>query len=363
MDKCVFELEDQLQKHPQHIDECMRSLVRLQQNAGFGFPMYNKADYTIQEFWSRYGEDVLSRTATNKREGVIQFIENEMHYTNNSMEAQKDISINGLQLTVRKNLWRAFRRIGFEGTKTKGHPDAVNDGCFICLHNTPEIQKVVRIGTPEKALSHAVLMNPFPILHDQVTIASLDHEPQLLTERQAEFILNLTERSKDFKFSFNGIGAGASIPQHIHFYGFDDFLPIEKVACAENLISEKNLEVSQLKSEWPVFTLAINGVHSKISKYILALIGHLGKMNNSVNMFFSRTDNGKVQVFAMPRRKSKPDPSTGFTNEFGVVEMCGMIICESSESFHRAAGENIVAALGQVGYPNTKTNRKLLTVF
>jgi len=360
MSKYYLALEQEAQKPNVSIDESIKQLICEQQDSGFGFREYWQKDYTLDDFCAQYKNDFLQRAPYEKRKELEFFIDKEKNWQNNLMVSSKDIFSGKLQLGAYKNLWRAFRRIGFRGTKLKGDPDAVNDGCFLCIQNTPDQQKGMRVAAPDNSINHVVLMNPFPILTDQVTIASLCHEPQELTAQHLEFILSLTERSKKFKYSFNGIGAGASIPDHFHFYGFIGSLPIEQVEVAASIIELDNILVHQLDKDWPFIALVATGDKDQIASYLLELTEHLEQQNISLNVIFTRDNNSKAKVYVIPRRKPKPQPHTGFNNEFGVVEMSGLIVCESSEAFRTADIGRVVEAMKQVAYPNTESDRARL---
>ncbi len=357
MAKYDLKLEQKAQQADFSVDKSIEQLVREQQNVGFGFREYWQEGYMLEAFCRKYQNDFMLRAPQENRQELKDFVNKERNRQDNLMVEEKDIVSGRIRLRACKILWRAFRRIGFQGTKVKGHPNAVNEGCLICIQNIPDVQKGIRITGPDDSMNHVVLMNPFPILTDQVTIASLRHEPQKLTERYIEFILHLTEMSEKFKYSFNGIGAGASIPNHFHFYGFTGSLPIEKVSVASAVIALDNLVVHELNADWPVITLVTTGDKSEIASYLLDLTSHFEQRDISVNILFARDEHSKVKVYVVPRQKSKPEPQTGFNNDFGVIEMSGVLVCESSDAFESANAERALEAIRQVGYPNTESGR------
>jgi hypothetical protein len=357
MIKYYLSLEQEAQQANVTIDEFIEQLIQKQQYAGFGFCEYWQQGYTLEAFCGKYQSDFMQRIPQEKRQELEYFVEGERKRQNNLMVGKREIFFGKVRLGVYKILWRAFRRIGFPGTKSKGHLNAVNDGCFLCIQNTPDQQKGMRIIGTDDSMNYVVLMNPFPILTDQVTIASLRHEPQRLREQHIEYVMQLTERSEKFKYSFNGIGAGASIPHHFHFYGFTGSLPIEEIACPVAVIKAHNLSVYELGEDWPIITFVAMGGKSEIGSYLLDLTSHLEQQNISVNVVFVRDKNSNAKVYVIPRRKPKPEPQTGFNNDFGVIEMSGVLVCESTEAFESADTGNIVEAMRQVGYPNTESGR------
>lgn len=334
-----------------YIDGCIRQLVSRQMSARFGFPGYWR--YKIQDFCKKYQKDFISRTPQAKRRELIKLLCAEGRIRNNSMVEEKRTAYNGIVLMTRKILWRAFRHIGFPGTKMKANPSAVNDGCFICVTNTPAAQKGMRVADPRDSMKYVVLMNPFPILRDQVTVASLRHEPQNLIKRHIDFVLRLTERSKDFKYGFNGIGAGASIPRHFHLYGFRASLPVEKAQTSDQpIIAGNTFRVYRLKQPWPIVTLVAVGERDGITLYLLGLLKKFEQRKIAVNMLFVRDTVSQVKVYLIPRRKPRPSRSSGFRGDFGVIEMSGVIVCESTRTYNMMNAGKAIKAMKEVGYPN-----------
>jgi hypothetical protein len=95
--------------------------------------------------------------------------------------------------------------------RKKRNADMENSSCFLCEINRPEKQK----GIPflEK---YIILCNPYPILHQHVTIALHSHMPQLI-RRKMNDMLSLAEELPDYIVFYNGARSGASAPHHFHF--------------------------------------------------------------------------------------------------------------------------------------------------
>jgi len=355
MSKFYRSMEEELARAAT-VDDCIKQLVEQQQKDGFGFPEYWDPTFTVREFCSSYKENFEARTPEDTLASFQRNLEEERKKADSPMVEKKPLPTTSLELGAYKILWRAFRRIGFPGTKKKGDPGAVHDGCFLDIQNTPEAQRGLRIAT-DGAMGYVALMNPFPILENQVTIASLHHEPQELNSRHLWFALWLAERSREFRCSFNGIGAGASIPDHFHFYGFTTTLPIEQVDPSPAIHEADDLIVCPLDQSWPVIALVVTGESNRITSYLLELVSRLSTLQMSVNLLFTPGVDAARRVYVLPRHKQKPSPETGFTNDFGVVEMCGVLVCESTGAFLAADGRGFVHAVSDVGYPNTEDDR------
>lgn len=82
--------------------------------------------------------------------------------------------------------------------------------CFLCEKNRPEVQK----GIPflEK---YIILCNPFPILHNHLTIPIHSHVPQRIRKKFGD-MLELAVGLPDYVVFYNGPKCGASAPDHFH---------------------------------------------------------------------------------------------------------------------------------------------------
>jgi len=93
--------------------------------------------------------------------------------------------------------------------------------CFLCKKNRPKEQSEITIL--EK---YDILINPFPIFEQHLTISDINDVPQLLKGRMGE-MLEISRLLDEFTVFYNGPKCGASAPDHFHFQaGNNDFLPI-----------------------------------------------------------------------------------------------------------------------------------------
>jgi len=109
--------------------------------------------------------------------------------------------------------------------------------CFLCPANLPAVQRGVPFGK-----DYQILVNPFPIFPEHLTIPSFDHLDQLIYDR-FEDMLDLAESLNDFVIFYNGPKCGASAPDHVHFQaGNKGFLPIEQDVkkVSKKIVSENN---------------------------------------------------------------------------------------------------------------------------
>lgn len=94
--------------------------------------------------------------------------------------------------------------------------------CFLCKENLPEEQRSIQVL--EK---YMLLVNPFPIFPQHLTIPHQEHIDQLIESKFAD-MLHLARALEDFTVFYNGPKCGASAPDHFHFQaGIKRFMPIE----------------------------------------------------------------------------------------------------------------------------------------
>jgi ATP adenylyltransferase/5',5'''-P-1,P-4-tetraphosphate phosphorylase II len=83
--------------------------------------------------------------------------------------------------------------------------------CFLCAANRPRIQESLPF------LSHyELLVNPFPIFPEHVSLVSKDHEVQRI-EPHFDTMLALARELPKHTVIYNGPQCGASAPDHFHF--------------------------------------------------------------------------------------------------------------------------------------------------
>lgn len=120
--------------------------------------------------------------------------------------------------------------------------------CFLCIENLPDKQKGILFET-----DFIVLVNPYPVFPDHLTIVSKDHIPQQIKNSFKTFLNLCMELSPKFTLIYNGPECGASAPDHLHFQaGTKGFMPVEddfhslKNEFGKMLIESENLCVAAI---------------------------------------------------------------------------------------------------------------------
>jgi len=97
-----------------------------------------------------------------------------------------------------------------------------NRACFLCSKNRPIEQNTIQFED-----DFLILVNPFPIFPQHLTITHKDHVPQLIKGNFGS-MLKLANALPDFTLFYNGPRCGASAPDHFHFQaGNKNYMPID----------------------------------------------------------------------------------------------------------------------------------------
>ena len=148
--------------------------------------------------------------------------------------------------------YNAKRLLRFNGSGVATPPagvDHINDGCFLCRENIRWQQQHAQVGFEIRMTGdeYHAWMNPFPLLPNHVVIAADEHVTQewdmdgtggadlncLLFD-----LCDTAKRMPGHVGFYNGVDAGASIPEHLHFQFFrrpdeDPVFPLESWAFEE----------------------------------------------------------------------------------------------------------------------------------
>lgn len=317
------------------IVEKIEKLIEYQRKVDFGFGRYWDGTVGVlredEKYKKHYGKDMLPEEK-------------------NETELTEDKAMGSFK--VRKLLWRSLRRKGYPGTRDNG----INDSCYLCLPNLPEEQKGVRLSNGNS--DFVVLVQPFPIMKNHITVASLEHaggEAHKLRKKDVKFLLDLTEKSEKFKYFFNGPGiGGASIEGHLHFQGFNEEgekNPIEEIKLDE--IGEVNeVKVSKLNNKWPITTFVFEGKNNEEMLNLLwKWIDAFQQENNekiSFNILTKRAEGeNRIRIYFIPRSNKK------YKNfhAFGSIEMTGVMVAEESKEYEGYNNQDeIIEALKGTGF-------------
>lgn len=134
-------------------------------------------------------------------------------------------------LRIQYNPERATR---FRGAGLQAPPHAhasVHDGCFLCRENIEWQQEERQLGYEVEANGrrYVAWMNPFPLLPVHIVMATREHlgqewslypGGQLSPRRIIADLVQLVSSAPGYAGIYNGVDAGASIPDHMHYQFF-----------------------------------------------------------------------------------------------------------------------------------------------
>lgn len=130
----------------------------------------------------------------------------------------QELPCNGTHLVAQHNPARAVSTGAKIDAKTLSERP-----CFLCDQNRPTEQLAVPVLG-----KFQVLVNPYPILPDHLTITTRRHQPQRFA-RFVEAMPSLATKLSGFIVFYNGPLSGASAPDHAHLQaGRKGYVPLEK---------------------------------------------------------------------------------------------------------------------------------------
>jgi ATP adenylyltransferase/5',5'''-P-1,P-4-tetraphosphate phosphorylase II len=241
---------------------------------------------------------------------------------------EKTLDVNGHRYKVQFNPARIV------SSAAKVDPESIRERkCFLCRDNRPVEQK----GIPFKE-QYTILINPYPIFPQHLTIPALEHTPQLIASRLDD-MLDLARQLDDSVVFYNGPKCGASAPDHFHFQaGNKGFLPIENDRSWEHVIrieSENKQDIlDRFQQNYDALPLQPDDIEPMLN--LLAWYG-----------------NGKWTTCLFPRKKHRPAcySAEGDANLLispASVDMGGVFITPLEKDFEKITAKDIAKILDEV---------------
>ncbi len=230
--------------------------------------------------------------------------------------------------------------------------------CFLCPENRPPQQHARRA-----AAGFNLLVNPFPILPEHFTIASLHHEPQHLGTHFLT-LQRMAWSMPEYMVFYNGALCGASCPDHLHLQaGSRGVAPLEKdwtryAARLQRLVGEGDglYLLSPQDYACPVFVLLGSSpaaCEPMFRRLVAALPSHEGETEPRLNIVAWRQSSDQLVTLVFPRGKHRPDcyEAQGDAQLLvspGALDMCGLLITPREEDFRRITPDLAQAVLCEV---------------
>ena len=185
--------------------------------------------------------------------------------------------------------------------------------CFLCAGNRDTRQQSIRVDLETD--SYDILLNPFPIFKNHLTIPGLKHVDQELGSR-VNHMKKLAAMLPGYTVFFNGATSGASAPDHVHFQAVPSHeLPIWEWDTPERCVSDIALD--------PVFSAE----------------------SSRQNILIRQTTAG-IEAVVITRRAHRPacytaEGTGGFMISPGAVDVAGVVVTPRKEDFNRLTPEVI----------------------
>lgn len=219
--------------------------------------------------------------------------------------------------------------------------------CFLCEAHRPGNQRWIDFGE-----EYQILVNPFPIFREHLTIPVRAHQEQCISTRYKDMLL-LAEALTDFIVFYNGPRCGASAPDHMHFQaGSKGLLPIEtnrRRAKREIVLSSGRATLYALRDFLqPMFVIESGNQEDAIylfnHLYTLPAIGP-DECEPMMNVL-TWTEHGQWITCIYPRKKLHPSCyyAEGDANLLispATVEMAGVFITPLEKDFRKVTAADL----------------------
>lgn len=206
--------------------------------------------------------------------------------------------------------------------------------CFLCAANRPAEQSIV-----EYHGKYDILVNPFPICEKHLTIASKNHEPQLI-DGKLQDMFDLAYDLPDFIILYNGPKAGASAPDHFHFQaGNVDFFH-QPIDCFQEGLIEKRVftgtDKLALEAEFKALYAELQNDEQEPMMNLFCQY----KANEWILSVYPRKQHRPRQFFAEGIEQLMVSP--------GAIDMTGILIIAREEDFEKITKDDIKDIFKQV---------------
>ncbi len=265
-------------------------------------------------------------------------------------------------LRIQFNPARATR---FEGAGIQSPPAKVSvhhDGCFLCPENIHWQQQGRQFGYDlELNDNHFIAwMNPFPLLPSHLVLASKQHisqewslhpAGQIEPARIITDLVELVSRAPGYAGFYNGVNAGATIPEHLHYQLFQPPEEHRRFPLEIEAISERNAQPGQPRwrlGQYPMESMHWHGepggIIEKSTRWIDQWAEHQQQLPElTANILaISEQQGTNISLFFVPRDRRKSQ-ARGLSGTVGGLEVLGELVFSSSE-------EQQMLASGKLNY-------------
>ena len=245
---------------------------------------------------------------------------------------------------VQFNPARARRFAGVGPAVPPPGVDPIHGGCFLCADNIRWQSRGLELGyrLPDPLNHLKAWMNPFPLASGHLILASVVHEEQHWHASSARLckivdeLIDVVDELPGWLGFYNGVGAGASIPGHLHHHlmprpqdqgGF----PIEQAFAAFG-------RDGWTESVYPMAFLHWRGTRAELkarmAQWLPAWLGRVERAATANIIVLNGRSSDFLDLIFVPRHPSR-SRAEGLNGVIGALEAMGEIICSSPEELER----------------------------
>jgi len=235
--------------------------------------------------------------------------------------------------------------------------------CFLCEGNRPKEQRGIDVNG-----KYTILVNPFPIFPEHLTIPLNEHLPQNI-EPYFPDMLQLSLQLPGFTIFYNGPQCGASAPDHFHFQaGTRKIMPvdleIEKILTlyGELLLKDEWTTIQAVGKEYlRKFIFLSSTSETETAQHFLHILGILkerGQEEEPMMNILSDYEKGRWRVIIFPRDKQRPwqffaEGDKQILMSPASVEFGGFSILPGKEDFDKLSKDDLNDIFSQVTINDT----------
>jgi hypothetical protein len=238
--------------------------------------------------------------------------------------------------------------------------------CFLCASNLPEDQKGFTILN-----KYLMLVNPFPIFNQHLTISDFNHIPQRIENRIID-MLEMTRLLPTFTLFYNGPLCGASAPDHFHFQAaqkgvmpvdteVDQLTPDQK----KIIFDKEDFEAYSVLSYLRNCIVMESGWKEPIDYFFAQLIKKLPFNEDAgeplLNLIASHNE-GIYRLIVFPRKAHRPscyfrEGSDRIIVSPASVEFGGIVVTPREEDFQKITLKDLEEIFEEVSLDSDFLNR------
>ncbi len=230
--------------------------------------------------------------------------------------------------------------------------------CFLCQENRVEEQWGIDfIG------KYTILINPFPIFPEHLTIPLNQHLPQKIEPFFSD-MLRLSKQLPEFIIFYNGPESGASAPDHFHFQaGTKGIMPVDHeikdviLKHGEKLFDNGKISINASDGNYlRQLIVMVSSFEKELElqfQKVLGILKERGQEGEPMMNILATWGNGQWQVIIFPRDRQRPDQFFASGEKQIImspasVELGGLAILPRKEDFDKINQYDLLSIYRQV---------------